>query len=265
MAKRIVTKIGDVFCVELVNGTKGYFQYIAKDLTQLNSSVIRVFRTHYPIDADVKINDIVKDEIDFYAHAILRSGIADEKWYKVGKSLDFDPDEVNNVIFGTASNVIGVPGSLIPQFVDPLSNWYIWRINYESLPVGPLPKKYVNIIEIGSVFQYPAIIDRMERGYYSRSLDEYEIIKRKPRPEYVSYIRYMKDDIADTEFYLCFKGNYFEKEIIVKSGTITRITRDEAILNHLGIARKKFSDTNWEYNDFITEEEFNKIWYSEQS
>ena len=264
MAKRIVTKIGNVFCVELGNGTKGYFQYIAKDLTQLNSSVIRVFRTHYPIDADVKINDIVKDEIDFYAHAILRSGIADEKWYKVGKSLDFDPDEVNNVIFGSAEDIICEPGSLIPQFVDPLSNWYIWRINHEFVPVGSLPGELVDKVEPGSVFQYPHIIDRMERGYYSHSLDEYEIIKRKPRPEYVSYIKikYNRDDIAYTEFYLCFKGNYFEKEIIVKSGTITRITRDEAILNHLGIARKKFSDTNWEYNNFITEDEFNQIWNS---
>ena len=43
MAKRIVTKIGYVFCVEIDNKYKCFFQYVANDMTQLNSSVIRVF------------------------------------------------------------------------------------------------------------------------------------------------------------------------------------------------------------------------------
>lgn len=47
MAKRIVTKIGDVFCAEIDNRIKRYFQYIVNDMEQLNSSVIRVFKTHY--------------------------------------------------------------------------------------------------------------------------------------------------------------------------------------------------------------------------
>lgn len=44
MAKRIVTKIGDIFSVTLKNGKQRFFQYIANDYSQLNSSVIRVFR-----------------------------------------------------------------------------------------------------------------------------------------------------------------------------------------------------------------------------
>lgn len=40
MGKRIVTKIGDVFCIEIDGKYKCFFQYIANDLEQLNSSVI---------------------------------------------------------------------------------------------------------------------------------------------------------------------------------------------------------------------------------
>ena len=47
MAKRIVTKIGDVFCAEIEGQCKRFFQYFAIDSTQLNSSVIRVFKQHY--------------------------------------------------------------------------------------------------------------------------------------------------------------------------------------------------------------------------
>lgn len=50
MVKRIVTKIGDIFCVKTDRGCIAYFQYIANDMTQLNSSVIRVFKKRYPID-----------------------------------------------------------------------------------------------------------------------------------------------------------------------------------------------------------------------
>jgi len=47
MAKRIVTKIGDIFSVVLDNGNKKYFQYVANDLTQLNSDVIRSFNAKF--------------------------------------------------------------------------------------------------------------------------------------------------------------------------------------------------------------------------
>ena len=42
--KRIVTKIGNVFSVKLNESKKKYFQYVANDIYQLNSSVIRVFK-----------------------------------------------------------------------------------------------------------------------------------------------------------------------------------------------------------------------------
>ena len=53
MNKRIKnTKIRDVFSANIDNNHKRYLQYIASDMTQLNSDVIRVFAKIYPIDAN---------------------------------------------------------------------------------------------------------------------------------------------------------------------------------------------------------------------
>ena len=70
--KRIVTKIGDVFCAEIDGQYKRFFQYFAIDSTQLNSSVIRVFKQHYPMDYIPDISEIIAGEVEFYAHTVLR-------------------------------------------------------------------------------------------------------------------------------------------------------------------------------------------------
>src|SRR5467141_133069 len=65
-------KIGDVFAVKLDEHTQKFFQYIANDLTQLNSDVIRAFRQVYPIGVPIDLKLIVGDDVDFFAHVILR-------------------------------------------------------------------------------------------------------------------------------------------------------------------------------------------------
>lgn len=37
--------LGDVFCVEIAPQSRKFFQYVGNDVTQLNSSVIRAFKT----------------------------------------------------------------------------------------------------------------------------------------------------------------------------------------------------------------------------
>jgi hypothetical protein len=46
MAKRIVIKFGDIFVIKFDEYQK-YFQYIANDMTMLNSRVIRTFKKNY--------------------------------------------------------------------------------------------------------------------------------------------------------------------------------------------------------------------------
>lgn len=76
MAKRIVTKIGDIFSVTLDNGNLRFFQYIANDSSCLGASVIRVFKKEYPKGYELNPEEVVSDEVDFYAHTILRMGSA---------------------------------------------------------------------------------------------------------------------------------------------------------------------------------------------
>ncbi len=121
MAKRIVTKIGDVFCVEVDNEYKCFFQYVANDMTVLNSSVIRVFKEHYPIDYKPNLDEIVRGNVHFYAHTILRFGILYNAWYKVGRHDDIgNPKEIcfrwfKEIDFSKISKSY---------------NWTIWKINH---------------------------------------------------------------------------------------------------------------------------------------
>ena len=63
--KRIVTRIGDIFSVTLDNGKLRFFQYIAKDISCLNSPVIRVFKREYPAGYILNADEVVADEVVF--------------------------------------------------------------------------------------------------------------------------------------------------------------------------------------------------------
>lgn len=255
--KRIVTKIGYIFCVEFKDNTKGYFQYVANDMTQLNSSVIRAFKSHYPKSADINIDDIVNDDIDFYAHTILRLGLENNAWYKFGKSQEIGESDLKNAIFGCTYQHDLFSDRIIE--VDPLTNWAIWHINEPRNIIGILPEYLYNVVQEGSVLPYKLIVDRMESGYFPGTRDIYSFIKRRVRPEYRGYIKYPLDNGF---VYINFIGDEFNRAIVPIGGKFQRITKENPISKNLEITKKKFSDTNWKYGNFITEEEFNTAWNS---
>lgn len=154
MSTRIVTKIGDVFCIEIDNEYKRYFQYVVSDMEQLNSSVIRVFKTCYPMDYVPDVQNIVHDETDFYTHTVLRAGITTNSWYKVGN--DNYLGNYQEALFRTCRDANG------PD-VEVSEQWDVWRVNEPSVYVGKLPEKYFHA-ERGSVMPYVAIIDRLRYG-----------------------------------------------------------------------------------------------------
>ncbi len=131
MAKRIVTKIGDVFCAEIENQHKRFFQYIVSDMTMLNSSVIRAFKRHYPMDYVPDTGEIMEDEVEFYAHTVLRAGIMYNAWYKVGKVKELG--DFSHVIFRYCREMSKVERSV---------NWIVFYINNPEMYVGELPKKF---------------------------------------------------------------------------------------------------------------------------
>lgn len=156
MAKRIITKIGDIFCVEVDNDYKCYFQYVANDMTVLNSSVIRVFEKHYPMDYVPVFDDIVKDNVYFYAHTILRFGILYNAWYKVGKHSNLgNPSEITFRMY----NDVGNPHRTKSY------HWVKWKINQKQEFIGEMREEYVNY-DLGIVFSYLDIVSKIKTGNY---------------------------------------------------------------------------------------------------
>ena len=159
--KRIITKIGDVFSVKLDENRKRYFQYIANDWCDLNSSTIRVFKTDYPIDSEPSIEEIVSDEVEFYSHTILKFGIQDGLWEKVGKSSDVGC--LDSIMF---RNTIAA---------DPITHksmyWYVWHLGDEKeVFIGELTKEYAKKTYDAAIFPPEQIVERIKHGRWPYEL-----------------------------------------------------------------------------------------------
>lgn len=131
---RVYTKKGDVFSVKIDDKYKKYFQYIANDLTQLNSDVIRAFKQSYPLDSTPEISQVVAGEIDFYAHCVVKFGVKMYLWEKSGSSKDMG--QVENILF-RCTNDYG--HKLGDEPIRISHKWYIWNIGDEQFTrVGKL-------------------------------------------------------------------------------------------------------------------------------
>jgi hypothetical protein len=160
------TKIGDIFSVTLDSNSKKFFQYVANDLIQLNSDVIRVFKKTYSIAANPDTSEIVKDEVDFYAHCVLKWGVKLGMWKKVGSIAEIGNLEV---LFRDTNDY----GRKIDELPTKISDkWYVWRIGDTNFTrVGKLQgvnKK----AEIGIVVAPQNIAHRMQTGDYLFSYPE---------------------------------------------------------------------------------------------
>jgi hypothetical protein len=151
--KRIITKIGDLFSVEIDEKRVRFFQYIANDLTQLNSSVIRVFKKIHQKEESPDWNEVIKGEVQFFTHTILKIGIELGHWKKVGKSSEIGACD----IFFRASGDIANPKVKISE------DWYIWKINQPMIRVGKL-KGENQKAEVGSVINSASIVHRIKTG-----------------------------------------------------------------------------------------------------
>jgi hypothetical protein len=155
-ATRIVTKIGDIFEVPLDGKTKKYFQYVAIDGTQLNSSVIRAFKKEFPLEAQVTPDQITNLEVEFFAHTVLRVGIVQNLWRKVGKSSNI----------GNLDAVFRGTNDILDQQIRVSENWYIWKINMRMQEVGKLVGDHQKA-DIGLVFPAKHIVERMRTVRFS--------------------------------------------------------------------------------------------------
>jgi hypothetical protein len=155
-SKRVITKIGDVFSVPLGGDSKKYFQYIANDRTQLNSDVIRAFKKKYSMDEAPNLSEIAGDEVEFYAHVVIKWGIKMGLWSKVG----------NDAFCGHIDALFRGSKDYGNQEIKISSNWYVWKINQPFQKVGKLEGNY-RMADLGTVVSPPDIVDRMRTGQYN--------------------------------------------------------------------------------------------------
>lgn len=159
--KRVSTKIGDIFCVEINNNSKRYFQYITNDSKQLNSDVIRVFKKLYPIELQTDLLDIINDEIFFYAHCVTKWGVKLNYWDKVGNVKEVG--EFNHILFRDTNDYGIRKGG---EHIKISNNWYVWRIgDNEFERVGELVGDNRNA-EIGMVINPESIVYKIVNGIY---------------------------------------------------------------------------------------------------
>jgi hypothetical protein len=165
--KRVTIRLGDIFVVKLEDCQK-YFQYIADDMTMLNSSVIRAFREKYLLESVSDLKDVVNGEVEFYAHTSLRLGVKMGLWEKVGNNPD--TGTIAHILFRDSKDYGHGPGE---KPVKISSRWEVWRINEEFRYVGKLQGENRKA-EIGVVEPPIEIIERMKTGKYSYSYPGFE-------------------------------------------------------------------------------------------
>jgi hypothetical protein len=161
------SKIGDVFCVPLNNGTKKYFQYIISDMEMLNSSVIRVFKKFYKINENPKLSDIVKDEVDFYAHVIIQGGVNLKLWEKVGNIAEVGKI---NVLFRDCQDYGEKRNE---SRIEISERWRVWKINEPMKFVGKLEGENRKA-ELGYVIPAYSILERIRTGKYNMTHPGYD-------------------------------------------------------------------------------------------
>lgn len=166
---RVITKIGDVFSVAIDNNKKKYFQYIANDLTQLNSDVIRAFKKIYPIDVNPDLSEIVNDEVDFYAHCVVSLGVKMKLWNKIGNTTEIG--NITQILFrGTSDYGVWIDNEPIKIS----TKWYVWKINDKDFTrVGKLEGDNRNAY-VGIVINPLGIIELLKGNKYPINYPDFE-------------------------------------------------------------------------------------------
>lgn len=146
---------GHIFKVKLNDGGIRYFQYMGKDISELNGDVIAIFKKHYTEEISNK-DEIIQDEIECFMHTSILAGIRLQLWECVFKAPVIISE--SNIIFRSSQDIGVHPRQ---QFIS--HRWVIWSMNDERKFVGTLPEEYYNA-NIGGIYAPIHVIRRLETG-----------------------------------------------------------------------------------------------------
>lgn len=165
---RVITKLGDVFSAEINETHKKYIQYIANDLTQLNSDVIRVFKKKYLVNENPNLENIVKGEVEFHAHCVVKFGVKMNLWVKVGNSKNIG--SLENIIFRGTKDYGHKLGN---EPIRVTNDWYIWKINDAKFTNVQFVTEQVRDANIGLVFNPLGILELIKNHKYPQNYPEF--------------------------------------------------------------------------------------------
>ncbi len=161
-------QIGDIFSIPINENEKKHFQYIADDISQLNSNVIRAFSKIYAIDEHPFMEEIISSSVDFYAHCIVKYVAKFNQLEKVGNTLNIG--NTKTILF-RGTNDYGVKQGEEPTKKS--SRWYVWHIGEEFQRVGEL-KGENRKADIGIVANPYDIVKRIKTGEYNINYPEFD-------------------------------------------------------------------------------------------
>lgn len=260
MAKRTVTRIGDIFCAEIDNEYKCYFQYVGKDTYQLGGALIRVFRKHYPLDANPSMDEITADEVAFHTLTYIQPGTYDNAWYKVGKAPIRNEEALKDIIFGNPREYMTDMATLDTYDVNPFEHWFVRYFNCYAVDLGVLPEKLKNIIEYDNVHPYSMIIDRIKYGYFKIDAFFYGVVKRVPWPEAHSYMMRKYEDSGDAHYYHFYGKRAVREAIVRPDGTIVRLMACDPERDGYRLYAGDYGDIWWHYWEFLEQSQFELMW-----
>lgn len=280
MAKRTVTRIGDIFCAEIDNEYKCYFQYVGKDSCQLGGALIRVFRKRYPIDANPDMMEVINGEIGFHTLTFIQVGTKLGAWYKVGKAPILNQEHLNDLIFGDTSLPFDIDTY---QPLNPFEHWLVRTFNTQFKDIGELPDYLKGCIENDGVHPYSSIIERMRYGYFLETSFFFAVVKRVPWPDVDSftvlnlnkaagytnrcYYQVYGDTAesviktADETHYFHFHGEKAIREVVVKAdGSVIHLSVACPRKDGYELFSGVLGDINWHYYDFLNRKSFDEQW-----
>lgn len=154
--KRIRICVGDIFAVKIDDTYAKFFQYIGNDKSQLNSEVVRAFRTERSLLEPVILSEIVADSVDFYAHTMLKLGRILNLWDRIGNVPYASPIDA---LFRCTNDA----GAKLGQQVAVSDKWYVWRVGEPFARVGKLDKQTA-LADIGMVLSPSSLVARVCTG-----------------------------------------------------------------------------------------------------
>lgn len=190
MARRLSSKIGDVYETIPIEGVPRYLQLIALDEINLNSDVVIVFEKTLANPAEKHVGAIVAQGVDFYIHTTVAQGVADGLWRKIGNAkarvkinqLKFKSyhDEVEGEILSQSAEVPAPP--------VPYPNWTIWTPADKEWRFISLEEGKKTIANESDIFPASDIIYRLRYGKsgFERDWPEGSVTGVKIKPSFLN-------------------------------------------------------------------------------